>query len=250
MRYDDTAIPPVYDRARGLIPGMVGLWMRTIAARLGGAPVSAILDLGAGTGRFSSALAAQWHAGVLGLDPSRKMLAEAVRKRSDPRVHYAAGYGERLPLAARSVDLVFLSMVYHHFVDPRRAAQECRRVLRPGGHVVVRTGSREQVDNYPPVRFFPGMRGLLERRLPTAQLLAGVFHRAGLEQLSHELVIQEIARDHQDFAERPALGADSVLASLELGEFQEGVNALRAHAETAGDAPVTEPIDLFVFRRD
>ena len=51
--------------------------------------------------------------------------------------------------------MVFMSMVFHHFDDPARVAQECRRLLREDGVVCLRGASAEQIDAYPYVAFFP-----------------------------------------------------------------------------------------------
>jgi hypothetical protein len=50
------------------------------------------------------------------------------------------------------------------------------------------------------------------------------------------------------YAEKIAAGADSVLARLSPNDFQAGMEALQSHAAHAGDKPVSEPIDIFVFR--
>jgi hypothetical protein len=41
--------------------------------------------------------------------------------------------------------MIFMSMSCHRFRDRERAASEWRRVLRAGGNVVVRGGTREQI---------------------------------------------------------------------------------------------------------
>lgn len=130
MDYDATAIPAVYDRARSHGPEMLDLWMRTIAVHVGDLPISTILDLGCGTGRFTDALATSFGAAVIGIDPSGKMLGQARAKAIQGRVRYVRSSGESLPLADQSIDLIFMSMVFHHFTNRRAVAEECRRVLR------------------------------------------------------------------------------------------------------------------------
>jgi hypothetical protein len=62
------------------------------------------------------------------------------------------------------------------------------------------------------------------------------------------LVIQEIAADYSTYVEKISAGADSVLAQLSATEFQNGIDAMRAHAACVRDKPISEPIDVFVFR--
>jgi ubiquinone/menaquinone biosynthesis C-methylase UbiE len=151
--YDVTNLPAGYDRARDHGPEVLDLWMRTVAKHVE-RPVRRILDLGCGTGRFSHCLASQFNAEVIGLDPSSKMLQVARAKQGDPRVHYELGRAEAVPLANASVDLIFVSMSLHHFTDRTLAALECRRVLSDHGTVVVRTGTREQIQHIRTCRFF------------------------------------------------------------------------------------------------
>jgi SAM-dependent methyltransferase len=78
-----------------------------------------------------------------------------------------AAMGEAIPLADQSADLVFMSMVFHHFDDPRLVAQECYRVLHDEGVVFLPAGTVEQIPAYPYVAFFPSTPSILEQRLPT-----------------------------------------------------------------------------------
>jgi ubiquinone/menaquinone biosynthesis C-methylase UbiE len=248
MDYDLTDIPVGYDRGRDHGPEMLQLWMNFIASVVGNHRLNTILDLGCGTGRFSEALAAHFNAEVIGVDPSQKMLEQAQRKLRDSRVRYESGCSEALPLANDSVDLVFMSMSFHHFTDQKLAARECRRVLREGAPVIVRTGTRERIPSYPYVEFFPESVPIMKDCLPTANFLREIFESAGFRTVSCELVIQEIAADYATYVEKISAGADSVLAQLSPTEFQTGIDAMRAHVARVTDKPVTEPIDVFVFR--
>jgi ubiquinone/menaquinone biosynthesis C-methylase UbiE len=167
MDYDTTDIPVTYDRGRDHGPEVLRLWMNVISSCVGKQRINTILDLGCGTGRFSEALAAHFEAEVVGIDPSKKMLEQARRKLRDRRVRYELGRGEAIPLPDGSVDLVFMSMTFHHFDDKLLAARECRRVLRGGAAAFLRAGTRERIPSYPSVEFFPGNRPLLEDCLPT-----------------------------------------------------------------------------------
>src|SRR5688572_4487507 len=117
---------------------MLFLWMRALLGHVDAQSVERILDLGCGTGRFSEALAGSFGADVLGVDPSTKMLERARNKCRDARVRYLRGQAEAIPLQSGSVDVVFISMSFHHFSNRALAARECRRVLRASGSVFVR----------------------------------------------------------------------------------------------------------------
>jgi ubiquinone/menaquinone biosynthesis C-methylase UbiE len=249
MDYDATDIPVAYDRGRDHGPEVLDLWMNVVSSHLEGQRIRTILDLGCGTGRFSEALAIRFDAEVIGVDPSKKMLEQARRKVSDARVRYELGHGESIPLPDDSVDLIFMSMVFHHFDNPRAAAGECHRVLRTGGTVFLRAGTRERIASYPYVDFFPESVRVLEGCLSTSAFTREVFESAGFRTVASEVVTQEIAPSHAAYAEKLAVGADSVLASLSEGEFAAGMQALRSHAARVADQPVFEPIDVFVFRK-
>jgi ubiquinone/menaquinone biosynthesis C-methylase UbiE len=248
MDYDTTDIPVVYDRGRDHGPEVLQLWMDVVAASVGKQHIKTILDLGCGTGRFSEALAARFDAEVIGVDPSTKMLDQARKKRLNPRVRYQAGCGEGIPLPDGSVDMVFMSMSFHHFEDPMATARECRRVLPAGATAFLRAGIRDRISSYPYVGFFPASRPILEDCLPTAAFTREVFESAGFSTVSSQVVTQQIATSLAAYAEKLSAGADSVLAQLTPHDFQEGIAAMRLYAEHIADKPVNEPIDVFVFR--
>lgn len=246
--YDATAIPLGYDRARDHGPENVALWMREIAARLDGWALARILDLGCGTGRFSGALAAHFGAQVTGVDPSAKMLAIAKNKPGDHRVQHCRARAEALPIRSGEIDLVFMSMSYHHFSDPIAAARECRRTLRHGGSVLLRTGTRERAATYPYVPFFPTIPQILETMLPDVRELGETFGAAGLELASSDVVRQTIAPNWLAYAEKLAAGGDSALARLSREDFAAGLDAVRQYGARGAGGPVIEEIDVLVFR--
>ena len=248
MDYDATDIPVAYDRGRDHGPEVLDLWMNVVSSHVKDQPIQTILDLGCGTGRFSEALAVRFDAEVIGIDPSKKMLEQARSKQPDRRIRYEHGRGESIPLPDNSVDLIFMSMIFHHFDNPALAALECRRVMRDEGTTIVRTGTRERISSYPYVDFFPESRPILEEVLPTSTFVREVFEAAGFRILDLDLVTQEISPSYAAYAEKLAAGADSVLASLSQSEFDRGMRALGDHAAHSDSEAVFEPIDVFVFR--
>ena len=244
MDYDKTEMAKTYRTGRSLEPEVLQQWMDVVAAHVEGKDVQAILDVGCGTGRFSEALADEFNANVVGIDPSRTMLDEAQRHCTHSRVFYARGSAEFIPLKTSSVDVVFISMAFHHFTDPPAVAEECRRVLRPEGRVCLRTGSWEKIPAYPYVPYFPGTAALIEKRLPSIRFQREVFEAASFDVLFEGEVWQQIAPDFPTYADKIALRADSILVSLEDKEFDAGMAMLRAEK---APGPIVEPIDFLVF---
>jgi ubiquinone/menaquinone biosynthesis C-methylase UbiE len=247
VNYDETNMAAGYDAGRAYSPQVLAYWLDVISRSVPKGSVSEILDLGCGTGRYSNGLADYFQASVVGIDPSEKMLAEAQRKAS-ARVRYERASAESLPLRDAAVDMVFISMAFHHFEHPDRAAAECRRVLRSNGRVYLRAGTTERIENYAYVEFFPGSRRILNRVLQSQAFIESTFAGAGFSLVRHQLVPSEVAESWDAYAEKLAYRADSVLVQLSDREFADGLAALRKFAKTAPPhVPVTEPVDFFVF---
>ena len=247
MDYDSTDIAVTYDLGRDHGPEFLALWMNVVSSHVK-KRLKTILDLGCGTGRFSEALAMHFDAEVIGIDPSAKMLEQARNKGHDSRVRYEPGRGESIPLPDDWVDMIFMSMIFHHLEAPLLMARECRRVLREGGTVFLRAGTLERISSYPYVDYFPESRPILAKCLPTNTRVREVFEAAGFCMLTLELVTQQIATSYTAYAEKLSAGADSILASLSQRDFDAGMQALRAHAAHTDGEAVFEPIDVFVFR--
>jgi ubiquinone/menaquinone biosynthesis C-methylase UbiE len=248
LDYDRTSLPAEYDRGRSFSLEQLSLWLHALEERLPGATPRRILDLGCGTGRFTEALAAHFSAEVIGLDPSLQMLQRARDKRQDARVEYLRGTAEAIPLPAGSVDLVFMSMCFHHFADKRQAATECRRVLREGGAAALRNGTRERIGEYPYVPFFPSSRAILEQVLPDHDELRRTFEAAGFGVAASAAIRHVVCPGWDAYADRLAAGGDSVLARLDAAELSAGLAAIRARASQYPGQAVEESIDLFVFQ--
>jgi SAM-dependent methyltransferase len=99
------------------------------------------LDVGAGRGIASYALAREGFAEVVALEPDLSALvgAEAVSRlaaESGLPIRVTQEFSECLPFDDASFDLVFARAVLHHTSDLDAACREFLRVLRPGGRLV------------------------------------------------------------------------------------------------------------------
>lgn len=97
------------------------------------------LDVACGTGELARLLLAQWPGlTIWGLDLSDTMLRRA-RTKLCGNLHaaLACGTATGLPFPDGAFDLVVCTNAFHYFPQPYRALAEMRRVLRPGGQLVI-----------------------------------------------------------------------------------------------------------------
>jgi SAM-dependent methyltransferase len=95
-----------------------------------------ILDLGAGNGIASYAfcVAGAHLVHALEPDPSDLVGRGAIRRLAEGRsINLIDAYGELIPLADSTVDVVYARQVLHHTRQPAKVLQECARVLKSGG---------------------------------------------------------------------------------------------------------------------
>jgi SAM-dependent methyltransferase len=211
---------------------------------------SPILDLGAGTGRFAALFASSFNATVIGIEPSAGMLAVAAHGERPKNLIYLAGTAERIPLADASCDLAWMSQVWHHVRDHRASAKDLHRVVRPGGHVLVRATFGDRLDGFPTLfQFWPASQAICAQ-LPTLQETIDVFEASGFALVEHRRIQQVTAGSLKEFAIRTRSRADSALALITDAEFQDGQAAIdRAAALEERPIPIVETIELLVFRR-
>jgi demethylmenaquinone methyltransferase/2-methoxy-6-polyprenyl-1,4-benzoquinol methylase len=124
-----------YDRTNALLSGGNSwLWRLQTVRAIDPQPGQRVLDIAAGTGTSSAAIARSG-ADVVAVDFSRGMI-ELGRKRH-PKIDFVEADAMALPFAANEFDAVTISFGLRNIEDPRKALKEMYRVLKPGGRVVV-----------------------------------------------------------------------------------------------------------------
>ncbi|MEM7145010.1 MAG: class I SAM-dependent methyltransferase [Verrucomicrobiota bacterium] len=96
------------------------------------APASAVLDVGAGTGNYSYAIAEAGHR-VTALEPSGVMREQG---RVHPRLRWIEGSAERLPFEDNLFDGIVMTLCLHHFTDWKLALKEASRAVNSGPIVI------------------------------------------------------------------------------------------------------------------
>ncbi len=98
-----------------------------------------VLDLGCGTGWYSRRLAEPGaEVTVTGLDLSPDMIRHA-RGNSSSDIAWLVADAEAIPLPNQSCELIFSNLMIQWCADPGQVLRECRRLLRPGGRLVIST---------------------------------------------------------------------------------------------------------------
>ncbi len=109
-----------------------------------------VLDIGCGTGTVAGLLASSsWPVKATGLDFAPAMCAEARQKAEKAglldRASFLAGDSEHLPIADASFDVVTCSNSFHHYPNQQEVVLEMRRILKPGGRLILIDGFRDNV---------------------------------------------------------------------------------------------------------
>src|SRR5919109_1006380 len=153
-----------YDETRSASPSVLG----PLREALAGAPGRRLADIGGGTGNYARALRDEgWDPVVIDREPA--MLAHAAAK----GLETIEGDAQRLPLPDASVDAAMLVSMLHHVEDQNGALRDARRILRPGGRLVLMVFTREDVADLWLSDYFPSTRAWMDESHPTlAELLA------------------------------------------------------------------------------
>jgi demethylmenaquinone methyltransferase / 2-methoxy-6-polyprenyl-1,4-benzoquinol methylase len=151
-------VAPRYDLANTVFSlGQDRAWRRAAARAAGLDGARSAVDVACGTGALTRELAASAPgATVLGVDFSWEMVRLAAGAEPGPAVAYLVGDALRLPLQDASVDVVTIAFGLRNLPEPGRGLLEFRRVLRPGGRLVICEFSQPVV---------PVLRGVYRRYL-------------------------------------------------------------------------------------
>ena len=106
-------------------------------------PGERALDLGCGDGTFTAALA-QAGAEVVGADVAETALERARRAHPELQFVLVPSCGP-LPFADNAFELAWASEVIEHVADTARWLSEVRRVLRPGGRLLITTPNHRRL---------------------------------------------------------------------------------------------------------
>ncbi|MBK4349025.1 bifunctional demethylmenaquinone methyltransferase/2-methoxy-6-polyprenyl-1,4-benzoquinol methylase UbiE [Lacisediminihabitans sp. G11-30] len=124
-----------YDRTNGVLSmGNSPIWRSATVRAVAPKPGEQILDIAAGTGTSSAALAKSG-ADVTAADFSPGMIE--VGRRRHPKLTFVQADAMALPFEDNSFDAVTISFGLRNIEDPKKALSEMFRVMKPGGRLVI-----------------------------------------------------------------------------------------------------------------
>ena len=174
----------VYDEL--FVPALFADWADVVVEAAAIAAGDRVLDVACGTG-IAARRAAARGAEVVGLDASTDMLGVAKRH---PGIQWQHGRAEELPFPSDAFDAVVSQFGLMFFDDRVAGLREMRRVLRPGGRLVVAVwGALEDTPGYAAMadildRLF-GPKAAASLRVPYAlgeeHVFAGLVAEAGID---------------------------------------------------------------------
>lgn len=245
--YSNPRLARDYNTARALLPETIQLWMTSLIEAVPGRQIRCILDLGCGTGRFSSALAETFDCQVLACDPSFLMLSQQPRAANVYRISAQAEY---IPFRSESIDLIWMSQVFHHLDDSQEAFSTMYDVLGAGGVLVVRNGTKESDHEILWADFFPEVAQGTFHRIATRANILQTASQSGFKNIGIQTIKQLFVDSFDEYYERIRQRALSPLVELSNHAFEAGLRRMRCWIDSQTEnRPVYESIDLFIFQK-
>jgi SAM-dependent methyltransferase len=214
-----------YDETRSASPSV----LRPLRLALDGAPGRRLLDVGGGTGNYALALSREGWDPVVA-DTSAEMLARAAAK----GLRTVRADAQRLPFEDESFDAVTMISMLHHVDHPDAALDEARRVLRPGGRLVLKGFSGEDALSLWIVDYFPSSRAwMAATHPPRAAFLAALPGARLLEFEFRDMCdasLAALSADPRRVLEAAESGATSYFERMRRDhpdELREGLERLR-----------------------
>jgi len=196
------------------------IWVRVLREATDGATFAAVLDLGAGSGRFWPILREAWlPSRIIAVDRSSEMLVAAA---PDADVEVVLGDIDDLPGTLPLVDACLCSMVLHHSTDPSAVCIRLFGLLRAGGVICVRTGTQETIGTYFFARSFPTALAAERAAMPWLADVVRWLAAAGFTEVRHVEVPVTPASSYRSYLRKVITRGYPSLQLVPRTEFSVG----------------------------
>ncbi|EPC03548.1 hypothetical protein L861_18605 [Litchfieldella anticariensis FP35 = DSM 16096] len=159
----------------------------TLWARLP-AQANRVLDLGCGPGHWTARLSQRYATIALGADLAPGMLNQARREHGE-RAQWLCADATSLPLASRSLGLVFSNLAIQWCPDLAAVMNELYRVLAPGGMALINTLGPGTLAEVQHAWSYPGRPAAILDFAPPATLRMSAYH-AGFRHMEIDATLQ------------------------------------------------------------
>lgn len=166
------AIGKTYDLTRKADKNIINTLISLLAIQ----PNQHYLDVGCGSGNYTTALA-NHNISIDGIDVSSEMLEKA--KQKSDKVHWFLGDAAHLPFHDATYAGAISTLATHHMHSLDRVFTEIFRVLAPQSHFVIFTATPEQMQNYWLCHYFPQMMRDSAARMQSLNTLQPLLLQAG-----------------------------------------------------------------------
>lgn len=210
-------------------------------------PGERVVDVGAGTGQWATAISRWFEAMVVGVEPSAAMI-----RAGSPTggVSFVQGRAEALPLATGRFGYVWMSTVLGQLQIATAVPEISRVLVEDGGVVLIREGFADRPWNPLIERYFPSILDLAAQRGVLLERIANEFESRGFELQLVQPVEEMWAESLAEALERVRHRAGSLLAAMDDAEWAAGLDAMESDVRGAeASAPVVSQHDLVVFSR-
>jgi ubiquinone/menaquinone biosynthesis C-methylase UbiE len=244
-------IAEVYDEVRRSDLPHIAWWVAKIAAEGKLGKGKKLIELGCGTGRWTIALAERTGCEAVGLDRSPEMLAKAREKDREGLVRWMEGDCERLTVERESYDCALMVLMMHHLEDHLGTFRGVLKTLKPGGVLLIRQGTLEDVLTDPIHRFFPEVVTIDRKRTPFRAEIEYWLTRAGFDPVRVEILKQHTYATNMRMLEEIQKKVASALRLIDDEAYQAGLARLTAHLRRHTDDPSLRDsqFTLFVGRK-
>jgi ubiquinone/menaquinone biosynthesis C-methylase UbiE len=242
-----TKIAKEYDKGRS--SENVEFWAEETARLTGIDGHSLVLDLGCGTGLYTVGIEEETGAELFGMDPVPGMLEQARRKKNN--VHWFNAVGEHLPIKEMIFNCIFSSQVWHHIEEKQATADECSRVLRGGGSVVIRTISHDQLNQKVVFDYFPEIKDNQLSVYPSNEDFFRYFRESGFRETEFFEYSLERYQRIEEMIDIARGKLWSMFRPITEEGLKRGIKKLKRYHEETGGTPLRndELITLVVSRK-
>jgi len=250
-RADYSEISKVYDSARRLDKPHIEWWLKRLAEAGELGPGRRLLDLGCGTGRWTIPLVERTGCEAVGVDNSPDMLTRARVKDHTGWIEWLLGDAHAPSVPAESFDCALMSLMLHHLDEPLVAFRSAFAALRPGGVLLIRQGTLDQILDDPAHRFLPEAVTVDRKRTPFWVEVESWLSEAGYDGVAAETVQIPTVNSPEELLAESEARVCSVFRLIPEQAYARGVARLREYIEHHRDDPwlLKDDMTLFVARK-